>query len=528
MIKKLVKLKKNALTQGLTEHFSYLLPDISWKVVLIAIMEEVLSVEIIEDTLILHFSEGRTLTATPGVEDEIYQEWPQSFQQIVKQHEHLVFPDDGWGLSLGMSHNFEPDVSVGEAREYYEKEVSLFAPITNYSDWMVYHPEEKTVTGGDILCEFDHGVCDFGKHITYDVGALFLILLSEHLDLTLSFPATPKIKVIDDSAHQKWWEALSPAWKDHLRKEFDLDEEDMPSSKKIGKLEELSIWDDNILDPEPILKFPSLKKLYISETSITDFAFLEKINNLEKLDLSKRNISDLDPLKNLTKLKHLQLARTNISDISKLKNLTQLQDLCLYKTAISNIDALSNCTQLVDLTLSDTQIKDLSVLPQLENIYEISISRTKVTSLTPLYRFKNMKTLRMQGTPIDLKEILSFLNAVPSCRLVCDYYEDPESAKVALLKLKSITDFEQGYAFFTFEILGSLFVKDWIPKIEAYKLLASFVSFLPFSIKSNLQQKLLLLSLNILESIHAEYKEIDTKEVEEKVLEHLLACDNIA
>ncbi len=520
-MKKLVSLKGNTLTQGLTEHFGYLLPDTNWKPVLTTIMEQVHSVAIVDDTLELHFSKNRKLIATPGAKAGAYQAWPQSFQHIVEQHEYLDFSDGGWGLYLGESHNFEPDTTVGEAREYYNKNIPLLAPITNYSDWLVYHPDKKTTTGKPILCDYDHETCDFGKRITHSVGATFLMLLSQVLELGISFPSAPKIKTEDSTAHQEWWQALSPAWKNWLCEEFELEHDEIPSKKNIENLEEVSIWDENIVDPAPILQFSALKKLHLSNLGITDFSFIEQLINLEELTIRK-DIEDLSPLKNLSKLKDLGLGKTKISDLSPLQNLTQLQDLELYKTAITNIDALSNCTQLVNLTLSDTQIQDLSALPQLENIYEISISRTKVTSLKPLCKFKKMKKLRIQGTPINLKEILSFLDAVPDCYLVCDYYEDPESAKTALLKLESIANFEQGYALFTFEILNSLFVKDWISKTETYNLLVGFVRFLPFAIKGDLQQKLLLLSLNILKSIHTEHKEIDTKEVEEKVLEYLL------
>jgi len=165
MIKNLVNFKGVSLTQELTKHFGYLLPNTNW--------EPVLSVEIIEDFLILYFSGKRILTATSGIEEKKYQGWPQSFQNIVKHHEHLTFPDESWGITLGESPNFEPHISTGEALEYYEKDIPLLAPITNYSDWMVYHPDEKTTTGGSVLCNFDHGACDFGKRTTHNIGAVF-------------------------------------------------------------------------------------------------------------------------------------------------------------------------------------------------------------------------------------------------------------------------------------------------------------------------------------------------------------------
>lgn len=570
MIKNLVNLKGNTLTQKLTEHFGYLLPNTHWKPVLLAIMEQVLSAEIIEDTLILHFSGKKTLTATPGVKAGTYQDWPQSFQDIVTHHEYLTFPDEGWGFTLGQSQNFEPNISVGEALEYYENDIPLLAPFTNYSDWMVYHPDEKTTTGGSVLCDFDHGTCDFGKRITHDVGAVFLMVLAQDLALDLNFPSAPKIKTEDNTAHQKWWKALSPAWKFFLRDEFELkelSEEEIPPVNSIKCQNRLRIWGHkNIVDPTPLLKFTGLKELSISNSGITDFTFLTQLKKLKELDLDTRDIEDLSPLKDLTKLQNLSLVETKvidlaplknlkqlkilhlrgtkITDLSPLKNLTKLQTLAivetnisnlsplqnccqlkslyLNETAITNIDALSNCIQLVELALSGTKVQNLSMLSQLENICEIDISRTKVTSLTSLHTLKNLKNLNILGTNIDLKEILSFLTAVPNCYLLCDYYRDAKLSKSALLKLESIVDIEQEYAAFTFKILDSLFKKDDISNDEIYRLLTNFVQFLPITIKSDLQQKLLILSLDILMSVRAENKEINTEEVEIRMLEYLL------
>ncbi len=570
MIKNLVNLKGNTLTPKLTEHFAYLLPTTSWKPVLLAIMEQVLSVEIIEGALILHFSGKQTLTATPGVKAIAYQDWPQSFQNMVKHHEHLTFPDDGWGISLGESHNFEPDISTGEALEYYENEVPLFAPITNYSDWMVYHPDEKTTTGGPVLCNFDHGTCDFEKRITHDVGAVFLMLLAQALELDINFPSAPKIKTEDNTAHLKWWELLSSAWKFFLRNEFELDElneEALPSEKDIKRKVRLNIWGHkDIIDPTPLLKFTGLKKLSIPNSGISDFTFLTQLKKLKSLDLDTRDIKDLSPLKDLTKLQKLSLIKTKvidlnplkslkklkmlhlrdteITDLSPLKKLTELQTLgivatkvsslsplqncCQLKTlylnasAITNIDALSNCTQLEELALSDTKVQDILALAQLENIYKLDISKTEITSLTPLHNLKKLKTLNIQKTTIDLNEILSFLTAVPNCTLYCDYYKDTELSKKALFKLKSIVNIEQEYAAFTFKILNSLFKKNTIANDEIYKLLTNFVQFLPISIKSDVQQKLLLLFLDILMSTRTNNKEINTEEVETKMLKYLL------
>jgi len=70
------------------------------------------------------------------------------------------------------------------------------------------------------------------------------MLIAQALELKLDFPPAPKIKTEDNTAHLKWWEALSSVWKNVLRNEFELEElnEDaLPSEKDIKQKIRLNI-----------------------------------------------------------------------------------------------------------------------------------------------------------------------------------------------------------------------------------------------------------------------------------------------
>lgn len=134
--------------------------------------------------------------------------------------------------------------------------------------------------------------------------------------------------------------------------------------------------------------FPKLKKLRIAKNQIDDLSGLSKVRSLEDLDLSECAMLDdaaMTPLKDLTKLKKLNLWRVNISDagIASIANLQSLESLNLDNTRLSDrgMLILTGLNELTFLHLGSTQISDagLPYLSSLVNLKDLRVTRTAVT-----------------------------------------------------------------------------------------------------------------------------------------------------
>ncbi len=181
------------LSKELVEHFSYLADSDGFLPVLEAIMKQAKSVELSDEAelLAIHFGDDKELACSEATSGD-FSGWPASYKKIMAKHEFITFPDDGgWALELGDLGSLEPEMFEDGDSDF----LSLFTnpgdiqcPLTDYSDWWVYHPQAKNTQGEPMLCLASHESGDIEEYVACNIGSLFLKRVAEYLDLDNVIP----------------------------------------------------------------------------------------------------------------------------------------------------------------------------------------------------------------------------------------------------------------------------------------------------------------------------------------------------
>ncbi|MCL2325918.1 MAG: WGR domain-containing protein, partial [Proteobacteria bacterium] len=149
------------LQKALVEHFIDLADSPNSKPVLEAIMAKAESVSLSGKSLIIHFQDDQEMSVSGPLDnvDTDYAAYPKSFRAVMKKYGALSFPDDGWAIHLCDSGNFEVEMLEdvdSELLEYVDDPSEILCPLTDYSDWWIYHPKEKNPQGEPALCYISH------------------------------------------------------------------------------------------------------------------------------------------------------------------------------------------------------------------------------------------------------------------------------------------------------------------------------------------------------------------------------------
>lgn len=379
------------LCQTLCDHFSYLCSDVQWEAVLKAIFTTAISAGYENDNLVVVFSENQKLIATPGCEPENMNEWPEAFCSITKVHEALQFPDDNWGLFLGESFNFEPFDLIGEAGSYEEEGYSLLCPLTDYSDWWIYHPETKTKEGKSVLTLVSHESCDFSTISTYSPEQLFLKRLIKELGITVELPEAAAIAAQEENPVAKWWNNLDEPWKAFLTNKFNLSKEQIPTQRKVDSISDLTIRKvHGIRNLEPLLYFPNLTDLGLKDKEIDDISIISKITKLESLTLWNQTMDSVTVLSDLPQLRELVLNMPMLNDFTTFFHLHHLEQLTIHKSKVPSIDFVASMKALRWLDFCADSITSLEPLYELEELHYLSLQRTEITE-EELEKFRTIR-----------------------------------------------------------------------------------------------------------------------------------------
>jgi ankyrin repeat protein len=137
--------------EELQAHFSYLAHTVEEKGLLATILKEAKGITEEQGSLIITFSSG-SLIATPPADLVMYADWPQAFQNLIINHEHIWFPEIGHALCLGDPGNFDKTFIVDSVI----RESKVLCPMGDFSDWWIYHPCEKKQNGNTSICFVSH------------------------------------------------------------------------------------------------------------------------------------------------------------------------------------------------------------------------------------------------------------------------------------------------------------------------------------------------------------------------------------
>ena len=470
-------LNTKTLHKDLCKHFAYLADTPGFEPILSAIMQKAHKVQVEENKLVVSFPGNDKLFASPPADMSKYQSWPKSFQKCVAVHEYLAFPEEGWSMYLGDAGNFEAEYleeDESDLLDHVEAENAL-CPITEYSDWWLYHPGKKNYSGEDSLCFFSHEGGDIEKPIEYNVGSLFLKMMAESLELELDFPENIGKKV-DSSNIKVWWQNLSEDWKKAFSECLDIKNEPELKDKELkkiinakrfyshdselnldsleplrilSKLEEINLTrQKEITDLSPLKNLIELEAINIKDAQVTDIACLSNLRQLRRLKLENMPIKDISPLSNLTKLERLEIQGTLVKDLSPIAKLPKLENINISNTKVDTLEHLTSLKKLSDIELNKTAITSLDPLGKFKKLGRVSLDATEITDLSPLYDVKGIYILHIQKSKVSFRELMQFvfhhMKAYTSGHLGIDIYSEYlMDNDVFLEELKNI-DFELG------------------------------------------------------------------------------------
>jgi|GEM_PF-1908724 len=434
----------NAKNQGelhnaLIEHFAYLADTPGFEPVLKAVMMEAHNAELDGDNLVINFRGDRTLTASPPADLKKYNEWPDSFRKCIAKHEYMSFPEEGWALYLGNAGGFEPEYLEDEESElldYIDAEDAL-CPITDYSDWWLYHPGKKNSFGEPSLCFFSHEGGDVEDPQPYKVGAFFLMKVADILELEIEIP-----EVADGTVSLEdlkiWWENLSNDWKKAIKNANSIKEGQSLTDKELKKivkstsfyshdeklslktLEPLCIFkklkninlsrQKDISDLSPLSGLIDIESISIRNANVSNIDFLEKLTNLKRLELTGMPIMDIKALANLLKLERLDLSYTKVIDLTPIINLPKLEKINFSNTGIENLEPLVNLKKLKDINCCNTPVSNIQVLNKFKKLGILNFSSTNISDLSPLNNIKGIYILHCEKSKVSFNELMKFVS----------------------------------------------------------------------------------------------------------------------
>lgn len=176
------------LPKALCNHFSYLVDTPGYDKVLSAIMATAVSAKIQEKNLIIEFPDEEKLIARPPTGVRSYDKWPSDFRVAMAHHDALTYPeDDTWALILGDKGIFDREsvIESNEALQDVKDPENLLSPITDFSDWWLYHPTKIQSNGEPALCRLTHEDGKIKPCVHQGIGALFLKRMAESMEINL-------------------------------------------------------------------------------------------------------------------------------------------------------------------------------------------------------------------------------------------------------------------------------------------------------------------------------------------------------
>ncbi len=530
------------LKQALVEHFSFLADNKGFEPVLEAVMARAHEVNLEGVTLQVEFPGRKTLVCSPPADPGDYAAWPKSFQNIVKHHETLAYPETGWSLNLGDVGNFEVEFledADSELLEYVDDPSDILCPITDYSDWWLYHPSEVNPAGEPALCFFSHEGGDIEDPVNYNAGSYFLMRIAGDLGCETVIPEI-KGSVPDADELLAWYGGLEPAWQEVIRRETDSEDPDEHILLRLLKSREIHVGDSEIDSLKPLEKFTRLEELTAFNSPVTSLEGTSHLKGLKKLKLDNTKITDFTLLENFPRLQKLSLDKCALSSVTDLPLLPVLRELEINNTGIRDLGGVERFKKLEALEFDNTGVSSMEPLRSLKGINHVSFSHTSVSDLSPLYGKKEMHALVCQNAPVPLVELLNF-NAsivegendelIPFFGLVlfADATEDDKILREGITGLPRLNG-EQC------DILGKLVNERLVSRLkkeeyeEAIDLLEAFLDLPAIELSENIRAELggnsMILVINFTGKDLAEkvFSRLVPEEVKEKRLAYNLAC----
>jgi len=173
----------------------------------------------------------------------------------------------------------------------------------------------------------------------------------------------PKVLVVYESRKlQKWFENLSPQWKEIFKKyvpSINLKDPAKEDLHQIAAIPEMDLSKyDQLTSIEPLYQIQNLQKLNISHTNVSSLQSLYELRDLNYLDISYTIVESLAPLENNNSLQYLNISNTRVRGLQALREMYSLRKLNIENTGIKSLEAIKSLNGLKLLRADRTEIPD--------------------------------------------------------------------------------------------------------------------------------------------------------------------------
>lgn len=173
----------------------------------------------------------------------------------------------------------------------------------------------------------------------------------------------PKVLVVYESRKlQKWFENLSPEWKDIFKKYVPSIDFSNPAKEDLHQIAAISEIDlskyKQLTSIEPLYQIQNLQKLNISHTNVSSLQALYELRDLNYLDLSHTLVESLAPLENNNSLQYLNISNTRVRGLQALREMYSLRKLIVENTGIKSLEAIKSLNGLKLLRADQTEVPD--------------------------------------------------------------------------------------------------------------------------------------------------------------------------
>ncbi len=205
-----------------------------------------------------------------------------------------------------------------------------------------------------------------------------------------SIPAA--LVIYQSAALMKWWEGLSPAWKQVFAQiEPHAGIPDRVQLHRIASITELDFARNmSISNLMPVSQLKRLEILRFSGTPVSDLLPVGLIRRLKELDCSNTPVSDLKPITTHRELINLNCSNTQVKDIKPLEFMANLSILDISGTQVKSLTPLSSLSKLTQLNAFNTRISSLKAIDELPSLQLLRIYNSKVSERN-IGKFKESK-----------------------------------------------------------------------------------------------------------------------------------------
>lgn len=246
---------------------------------------------------------------------------------------------------------------------------------------------------------------------------------------------------------ESWWEGLSSAWKQVLKRNNPLITSDQPSIEvltqtvmvnkidldsagietlnpitRLVNLSEVDFSNNPLIDDLlPLSELKKLNRVVGKNTSVTDLSSITEVQGLELIDLEGSPIKSIKPLLGLPKLTYLNVNEADFFTEEVPEVLLIKPDLTIvYRTSELESWWMEMNSEWRDIFRSRFSLPESPSTEQLHILTsraELTLERVGIQDLSPLQVFSNLRKLVVFDAPLTSVTHISGLRLLTSLRL---------------------------------------------------------------------------------------------------------------